>query len=321
VSAKKTERLLNLVICLLHTRRYLSVQEIRTAVPGYAQDTEESFRRMFERDKDELRELGIPLETGTNSAAHDDEPGYRIARRDYELPAIALEPDEAAALGLAARLWQSAPLAGATGSALLKLRAAGVQTPAASSATTVLEPRVAASEPAFESCLRAVRDARAVRFTYRASGGPAPQLRSVEPWGVVSWRGRWYLVGHDGERAAPRVFRLSRIVGVVTAVGEPGAVVRPDGVDLRAMVARMATDEPRETARVSLRPGSGSELRREATSSTPDPDREGWTVVELGFSDPGRFADRITGFGADAVVLGPPAAREAVVRRLEALAS
>jgi len=127
VSAKKTERLLNLVICLLHTRRYLSVQEIRTAVPGYAQDTEESFRRMFERDKDELRELGIPLETGTNSAAHDDEPGYRIARRDYELPAISLEPDEAAALGLAARLWQSAPLAGATGSALLKLRAAGVQ--------------------------------------------------------------------------------------------------------------------------------------------------------------------------------------------------
>jgi len=321
VSAKKTERLLNLVICLLHTRRYLSVQEIRTAVPGYAQDTEESFRRMFERDKDELRELGIPLETGSNRAAHDDEPGYRIARRDYELPPIALEPDEAAALGLAARLWQSAPLAGATGSALLKLRAAGVQAPAASSANTVLEPRVAASEPAFESCLRAVRDARAVRFTYRAAGGRGPQLRSVEPWGVVSWRGRWYLVGHDAERAAARVFRLSRIVGVVTAVGEAGAVQRPDGVDLRAMVARMATDEPRETARVSLRPGSGSELRREATGSAPDPDRDGWTVVELGFSDPERLADRITGFGADAVVLSPPEARDAVVRRLEALAS
>ena len=320
MSAKKTERLLNLVICLLHTRRYLSVQEIRSAVPGYAQDTEESFRRMFERDKDELRELGIPLETGTNSAVHDDEPGYRIARRDYELPAISLDPEEAAALGLAARLWQSAPLAGATGSALLKLRAAGVQAPAASATATVLEPRVAASEPAFESCLRAVRDARAVRFTYRA-GGRSPQLRSVDPWGVVSWRGRWYLVGHDTDRGAPRVFRLSRIAGVVTAVGEPGAVVRPDGVDLRAMVARMATDEPRETARVSLRPGSGSELRREASGSAPDPDREGWTVVQLGFSEPERLAERITGFGADAVVLDPPVARDAVVRRLEALAS
>jgi proteasome accessory factor B len=318
VSAKKTERLLNLVICLLHTRRFLSVQEIRTAVPGYDQDTEESFRRMFERDKEELRELGIPLETGSNSHAHDDEPGYRIARRDYELPPISLEPDEAAALGLAARLWQSAPLAGATGSALLKLRAAGVEPP---SAPPALEPRVGASEPAFESALRAVQDGRAVVFTYRGSGATAPQKRSVEPWGVVSWRGRWYLVGHDTDRGAERVFRLSRIVGTVTAVGDPGAVVPPEGVDLRALAGRMATDEPRETARVSLRDGAGWELRREARGSGPDPERDGWTVVELGFTDPERLADRVTGFGADAVVLSPPAAREAVVRRLRGLAS
>ena len=318
MSAKKTERLLNLVICLLHTRRFLSVQEIRAAVPGYEQDTEESFRRMFERDKEDLRELGIPLETGTNSAVHDDEPGYRIARRDYELPEIHLEADEAAALGLAARLWQSAPLAGATGSALLKLRAAGVEPPTAPAA---LEPRVGASEPAFEGCLRAVRDGRRVVFTYRASGGRAPAQRSVEPWGVVSWRGRWYLVGHDLDRGAERVFRLSRIVGQVSAVGEPGAVVRPDGVDLRAMAARMATDEPRETARVTLRPGAGWELRREAAASAPDGEREGWTVVDVGFSDPERLADRVTGLGADAVVLSPDSARDAVVRRLRGLAS
>ena len=99
MSAKKTERLLNLVICLLATRRHLSVQQIRQAVPGYASGSEEAFRRMFERDKEELRELGIPLETGTDSHAHEDEPGYRIARRDYELPEVVLEPDEAAALG------------------------------------------------------------------------------------------------------------------------------------------------------------------------------------------------------------------------------
>ncbi len=318
MSAKKTERLLNLVICLLHTRRYLTVQEIRDAVPGYEQDTEESFRRMFERDKEELRELGIPLETGTNSAAHDDEPGYRIARRDYELPDIHLEPDEAAALGLAARLWQSAPLARATGTALLKLRAAGMDAPTAPAA---LEPRVGATEPAFESALRAVQDGCAVEFDYRAGTGQAPQRRRVEPWGVVSWRGRWYLVGHDTDRGAERVFRLSRIQGTVAAVGEPGAVVRPEGVDLRAMAGRMATDEPRETARVTLRPGAGWELRRAATASADDPDREGWTVVDLGFSDPERLADRVTGLGADAVVLSPPTAREAVVRRLRALAS
>ena len=318
MSAKKTERLLNLVICLLATRRFLTVQEIRTAVPGYESGSEEAFRRMFERDKEELRELGVPLETGTNSHVHEDEPGYRIARRDYELPEIVLEPDEAAALGLAARLWQSAPLAGATGSALLKLQAAGVEPVAAPAA---LEPRVGASEPAFAGCLAAVRDGRAVTFAYRTSGTAAPAKRKVQPWGVVSWRGRWYVVGHDADRDAPRVFRMSRIVGTATPVGPPGAVTPPPGTDLRAMVGRMAVDEPRTTARVSLRPGAGWELRREATATADDPARPGWTVVDTGFADPERFADRVTGYGADAVVLSPDEARDAVVRRLRGLAS
>src|SRR5688572_15780495 len=148
MSARKTERLLNLVICLLHARRFLTVQEIRDLVPGYEAEDEAAFRRMFERDKQDLRDLGIPLETGTNSAAHEDDLGYRIARGDYELPAISLEPDEAAALGLAARLLHSAPLAGATGAALLKLRAAGIDAP---EATGALEPRVGGGEPAFEA--------------------------------------------------------------------------------------------------------------------------------------------------------------------------
>ena len=192
---------------------------------------------------------------------------------------------------------------------------------APASAPAALEPRVGASEPAFESSLRAVRDGQAVTFTYRTGGGRAPTVRHVEPWGVVSWRGRWYLVGHDTDRAAERVFRMSRVVGEVKAVGELGAVVAPDGLDLRAMAARMATEEPRMSARVSLREGAGWELRRVATATGEDPDRPGWSVLELGFSDPERLADRVTGYGADAVVLSPPEARDAVVRRLKSLAS
>jgi proteasome accessory factor B len=314
VSAKKTERLLNLVICLLHTRRHLSVQEIRELVPGYAQDSDEAFRRMFERDKEELRDLGIPLETGSDTAAHDDELGYRIARRDYELPPISLEPDEAAALGLAARLWQSAPLAGATGSALLKLRAAGVDAPESSGA---LEPRVGAGEPAFEACLAAVTEGRSLRFGYRASGRPTPEDRTVDPWGVVWWHGRWYVVGHDTARDGVRVFRLSRIVGAASAVGAAGSVKVPPGTDLRALVARMAGEEPHSSATVRVRPGAAWALRSEATASTPD--AGGWDLLEIGFSDPERFADRVTGYGADVVVLGPDEARAAVVRRLSAL--
>ncbi len=318
MSAKKTERLLNLVICLLATRRYLSVQQIRAAVPGYESDSEESFRRMFERDKDELRELGVPLETGTDARAHDDEPGYRIARSSYELPEVVLEPDEAAALGLAARLWQSAPLAGATGSALLKLQAAGISVSPVGGA---LEPRVAASEPAFDACYRAVRDRKPVTFPYRAAGANIPSWRRVEPWGVVSWHGRWYLVGHDEDRGAGRVFRLSRVSGDVVTWDAPAPVVVPPGLNLRAMVASMTGELLLSTAVVRVREGSCWALRAEATGTRPgasDGPDAGWDELDLGYSDPERLADRVAGFGADAVVLSPPDAREAVLVRLEA---
>src|SRR5712691_3138114 len=124
MSKQKTERLLSLVVCLLSAGRFLTATQIREAVPGYP-DSFDAFKRMFERDKDELRELGIPLETGVSSAG-EDEAGYRIPRQAYELPEIRLESDEAAVLGLAARVWRQAELAGAAAGALLKLRAAGI---------------------------------------------------------------------------------------------------------------------------------------------------------------------------------------------------
>jgi proteasome accessory factor B len=313
VAQKKTERLLNLVLCLLSTSRYLGVQEIREKVPGYQDGNDEAFRRMFERDKAELREIGVPLETGSNST-FEDEPGYRIARRDYQLPEISLTAEEAAAVVLAGRLWQQAPLAGATGSALAKLRAAGMD----AEGPVGLEPRVGVAEPAFEACWQAARDGRRVRFDYRTAGRSEPETREVEPWGVVSWHGRWYLVGHDLGRQAPRVFRLSRVEGSATPYGDPGAVTRPAGLSLRDMVARSATERPTATATVRVRQGSGGELRRAATSTRPAGD--GWDLLEVGYSDPGRLAERVTGYGADAVVVAPDDVRSAVVARLRALA-
>jgi proteasome accessory factor B len=145
MSKQKTERLLSLVVCLLSSRRYLTASQIRAAVPGYP-DSFEAFKRMFERDKDELRELGIPLETGTN-AGSDDEVGYRISRQAYELPEILLEPDEAAVIGLAAKVWQRAELAGAAAGGLLKLRAAGID--AEETSQPGIEPRLQTEEAAF----------------------------------------------------------------------------------------------------------------------------------------------------------------------------
>ena len=232
MSAQKTERLLNLVICLLSTRQFLAKEQIRSAVPQYAGcTTDEAFDRMFERDKDELRDMGVPLETGANDAWFVDDVGYRVDRAAYALPEVRFEPDELAVLGLASRVWQQASLAAPASRALLKLTAQGIDSESAG--LVGIEPRVRTSEPAFDRVYAAVRDRQAIRFPYRTPGNEAPSLRHLEPWGIVSRHGRWYVVGHDRDREATRVFRLSRVAGTVEPIGAPGDVVVPDGVDFR----------------------------------------------------------------------------------------
>lgn len=316
MSQAKTERLVNLTVALMASPRFLTVTELGRLVAGYQpDDTEtggEAFRRMFERDKEELRELGIPLQTGPVDPLWGDEVGYRIPRSDYALPDLSLDPDEAAALGLAARLWSSAQLAAATGSALTKLAAAGADLRPPPDG---LHARVEASDPAFEPLYDAVLSRREVRFGYRRPDGDAAERR-LQPWGLASWRGHWYVVGHDLDRRATRVFRLSRITTVVTPHGPGGGYQIPEGVDLRELV--QSADASRSgsagTARLRLAPQSAQQLRRGATQAGDDPD-----LLDLAYDDAAALADLVVGYGADVQVLDPPELRELVVRRLAAL--
>ncbi|HEY2443808.1 MAG TPA: YafY family protein [Streptosporangiaceae bacterium] len=311
MSRRKTERLLSLVVCLLSTRRSLTAAQIREAVPGYPESFD-AFKRMFERDKEELRELGIPLETDL-AGPGDEEAGYRIQREAYELPEITLEPDEAAVLGLAARVWHRAELSGAVAGALLKLRAAGID--AEDTTQPGIEPRVQTGEAAFGPLWEAVRDARPVTFSYRAPGRSGSR-RTLEPWGVVNRHGRWYVAGFDTGRDDVRVFRLSRIEGAVTFSGPPGSVTVPDGTDVREVVRGWDSSPPRHrTATLKVRAGAGYGLRRGAIAESPD--CAGWDAVQVSFSDVGWFADYLASFGADVIVTDPPDLREAVIRQLK----
>jgi proteasome accessory factor B len=312
LSRRKTERLLNLVVCLLATRRYLTAEQIRRAVPGYP-DSAEAFKRMFERDKEELRELGVPLEVGSDG---EEDVGYRIPPQAYELPEIHLSPDEAAVLGLAARVWQRASLAEAASGALLKLRAAGIDTDTAPALH--IEPRVDTDEPAFPALWEAVKDRYPIAFDYQGVGRTAASRRHVEPWGVVSRRGRWYVVGYDRDRADTRVFRLSRILGDVAADGPAGSVEVPAGVDVRKIAFDWGEPpaEPR-TATVRLRTGAAQGLRRWTTDVRPVDGR--WDEARLRFWDLDRFAPTLARFGPDVVVLDPPDLREAVIQQLKAV--
>ena len=181
----KAERLMNLALCLLGTRRPLSKRELRDSIEAYLTSgasgadgaagttsggpatpgSEESFNRMFERDKDDLRELGLVIETVENI---DGEVGYLARRDSNRLPPISLDAEEAAALGLAAKVWQQARLAGAASGALQKLRAAGMPEDVDPYETHgALEPRIPAHEAAFEPLMLACRDRRPVAFDYR----------------------------------------------------------------------------------------------------------------------------------------------------------
>jgi proteasome accessory factor B len=320
VAAKRAERLVNLVIALLGTRQYVTAARIRATVPGYEPDdgsdrADEAFKRMFERDKAELREMGVPLETGRTSV-FDTEDGYRIARADYELPEITLTGEEAAAVGLALRLWESAQLAGAAHSALVKLKAAGVDVDTGRSIP--LQPRLDAGEPAFESAYAAARDRRVLEFDYRRPDDDAPARRRVQPWGVVAWHGRWYLVGLDLDRQAPRQFRLSRVVGTPRALGPAGAFEPPEGLDLAEIVAGRESGEEHLVV-VRARPGTAIGLRRWATSLGAAED--GDDRLELRTNDPYGLAGQLAQYGPDVVVEHPAEVRRAVVEQLTRLAA
>ncbi|PRX92342.1 helix-turn-helix transcriptional regulator [Allonocardiopsis opalescens] len=317
-SGDKTERLLNLVFCLLSTRRFLSAEQIREIVPGYpASDSAETFKRKFERDKADLRAIGIQLEYGSHDPwADDTEKGYRISRSGYELPPIELEPDEAAVLGLAARAWQHAALGRAASGALLKLRAAGVlvdDTPVAG-----IMPVLDTDEPTFPQLWQAVRERRPVTFDYLAPGRTAPQRRALEPWGVVHRLGRWYVVGHDRDRGAPRVFRLGRIVGEVRPAGRADSVRVPEGVDVRELV-RDTERERARVARLRLRDGSGWEIRRQ--SAVVAEGRDGWDEVDFPYASDSWLAGYVASFADNAEVVGPESARRAVAEHLRAIAA
>jgi proteasome accessory factor B len=318
VTARKSERLLNLLITLLVSRSYVGKARIREVIEDYRDANPDAFEKMFERDKEELRSLGIPIEVGFIDRAFEDEPGYRVERSAFELPEIDLEPEEAAVVGLAARVWQHAGLAAATSDALVKLKAAGVSVDR--TALDVVQPRIAAEEPTFEAFWDATLSRTPVTFDYRTSTEPTAATRHLQPWGVVSYRGRWYVVGLDTDRDDTRLFRLSRVQGDVRPDKKAGTYVVPEGTDIRSLTRMLApAGAPDRTATLLVRSGAGHGLRRHARPVAGSA-REGWDRIEVDFAAADALADEVLGFGADAVVVDPDDVRALVVERLERIA-
>ena len=303
----RAERLLNVLFALMASARPMPKSALREVIDAYRESpSEEAFERMFERDKDELRGMGIPIETIEGTDGSGGIEGYRILRDAYALPDVHFTGDELAVLGLAAKVWEQASLGSSAQRALRKLESMGdgsvIDGPVG------VEARIATSEVSFPVLLDAIRSRRAVTFMYRKPRAAEGDARNVQPWGVVSRRGHWYLVGHDIDRAEPRVFRLSRIAGTAVAYGSEQAFDIPNGIDVAAMIAA-ATPEDITTARVQIDPGAAVSLRRRALNVSND-------VAEISYGDEDAFASELVGYAESVVVLAPESLRATVIARL-----
>jgi proteasome accessory factor B len=223
---------------------------------------------------------------------------------------------------VATQLWESPELITATQGALLKLRAAGVDVDAGDAgiaiASTAGMPGIRGSEEVLGILLSAINSGQAVQFPHRPARSEPYTTRTVEPWGVVTDRGRWYLVGHDRDREATRTFRLSRIGADVKPIGPADSVRPPGGVNLREIVHQVIGETPSGTqAKVWVAEGRATALRRLALVLGPRvlDGRNGEEIsIDIGMSE--RLAREIASYGADAVVLEPQVLRDDVLDRL-----
>ncbi len=295
------ERVINLLIYLLESRAPVTAEQIRHKVAGYDQASDDAFHRMFERDKDVLRRLGVPLELQALDAWEVDF-GYTVDPDKYALPDPGLTQQEKAALSVAARMVRLGQ-SGAGLQGLLKL--GGVERGLG------LEPigaDLGAEAGLLGELFKAISERRRIQFTYR------DEERGLEPYGLAHRRGHWYLAG--GTKKGQRVYRVDRMVGVEVAEAS-GAFTSPRGFRIRDLM----NSQPWETgpdalirARVRFDESVGWWAAR-TLGATPAP--SGDLEVEIPVSNWDAFVGWILSFGDSAEVLEPADLRSEIVSRVK----
>lgn len=314
------ERLIDLVILLLEQRAPLTFAQIREKLPeGYPQPKIDSAKRMFERDKDVARAIGVPIEVVTDELGA--EPAYRIRKDRFYLQPIDLSADEVAALVLAVRGGTPEdPASVAVSKILSSLRDGGdgeASAPSLAAASAALPLAGGDGADRLFEVWSATVARKAVAFQYRvADGGTA--RRTVDPFRVVFRGGRWYLVGHDRDRDAIRAFRLSRISSDCEQVGDAASPPADFRAEDHIKVGPWGAGEPTGSARIAFSPDAAWPARQAVDVISETALADGWIELEMPGGDPEWLATWVLSFGAEAQAIAPPELRDEVVARLEA---
>lgn len=309
--SRKTERLVNLTIALLATKRYITKSEIFRTVDGY-EGTDDSKERMFERDKDDLRNLGIEIEVGTFDPLFEDESGYRIKPENYQFQLGEVNAREITLLSLAAEAWRGASMGPSALSALNKLHAIGIESD--TELLLDLAPAIIAQDANLTIAISAITSKTVLSFAY-LNEDLQPQSRVLEPYAVTSRYGHWYVFGNDLDRKATRLFRLDRISGEFKLQGRSGTYEIPSDLDVNNAFAKSAE---LSTAILFLRDGRGLNLRSRGLQSASTNAPIGWQEFSVQYRDRERFVEEILWYGNDVIVSGPTDLRAEILSHLKA---
>ena len=307
--SRKIERLINLTIALLATKRYLTKSEIFKTVEGY-EGSAETKERMFERDKDDLRSLGIEIEVGSFDPLFNDEAGYRIKQESYRLDLGQITPVEVSLLSLAAEAWQEASFGDVAQKALLKLRSMGIPGDELMMPSTVNKLSDGGQDIALIS--KAISLHQIMNFDYLDTEMSA-NSRSIVPISLSTRSGFWYLAGVDQDVEEIRTFRLDRIVGGITVTVGPADFEVPPGFNSKEAVSSIS---PQGLAIIDVRRGKGSALRALATSVQSLGE---WDQLKIPIFNLDSLSSLVLWHGLDAIVKEPVALQNVVIDHLEAL--
>jgi proteasome accessory factor B len=306
--SRKIERLINLTIALLATKRYLTKSEIFRTVEGY-EGSAETKERMFERDKDDLRSLGIAIDVGSFDPLFNDEAGYRIKSENYQLDLGEITPTEMSLLSLAADAWQGAAFAEQAQSAILKLSSIGVLADPID--IPGFSPKLSNSSKDLETISAAIGSSDYLIFDY-LSPSLSAEAREVVPIALSNKSGFWYVSGVDKGVEEVRTFRLDRVQGAITVRKNKEHFEFPSEFELDQIHAASAV----RFAKIDVRKGKGHALRALATSVT---DLGEWDQIKVPIYTVEFLTAQILWHGDDVFVHEPADLRENVVKQLQAL--
>ena len=307
--SRKIERLINLTIALLATKRYLTKSEIFNSVDGY-EGAPETKERMFERDKDDLRSLGIEIEVGSFDPLFNDEAGYKIKQEKYQFELGDISSTEVSLLSIAAEAWQEASFGDVAQKALLKLRSIGIPSDELSIPGNVHKLNDGGQD--LSLITKAIAQSQLLTFAYLDSS-MSINIRNLVPIALSTRNGFWYLSGVDQEIQEIRTFRVDRISGAIASSKGPADFEAPTGFD-----PSKTFSEPRhnEFALIDVRVGKAASLRALAISTQSLGE---WDQIKIPIMNLDSLCSMVLWHGPDAFVQEPATLKDLVIEHLEAL--